>query len=390
MEKEKMPKIMSQWFSFRPEFTSFVIDAERHSKYLFGNEDRALRDELVLSLKECSYSQRGQHAIIYGNAGRGKTHLANHLVWSARNAKDDEFALELVYVDCPPISSAKAPISSFFANILRSVPIHVVKRIVNSFLKACETNPTAKDRVTKALQNNGSIYSVLESMGIGTEKYLKSALGWLGGEVEPQIATQFEVPKQLTDEGQITRNIAALAEMLLVGEGKNLIFLIDEAERLQTITSGEQYYVWLSALRQLFRKPPLGLILFVIAKNRDDVPQVLWEEEISSVIGTNNIHECSNFAKQQAESFLKELLECLIDRTTQTVVDAVADAGEKVETYPFTAEAFDDFVTHHTIGTSTSIPREIINSLERSARRAMTLNKKLIDSEVLRQVIEGI
>ncbi len=385
-----MPKIMSQWFNLRPEFTSFVIDAEKHAKYLFGNEDRALRDELVLSLKECSYSQRGQHAIIYGNAGRGKTHLANHLVWTAQNANDDEFALELVYVDCPPISSAKTPINVFFGQMLRSIPVAVMKRIVNSYLGKAVQDAKAKDRVAKALQNNGPIYAVLENMGVGTERFVKSALGWLGGDNEPQVATQFDAPKQITDEAQIARNVGAIGEMLLAGEGKNLIFLIDEAERLQTILSGDQYYIWLSALRQIFRKPPLGLILFVIASNRDDVPQVLWEEEVSSVIGSNNIHECSNFAKQQAESFLKELLECVIDRQAPATTEILQNTGEQVETYPFTADAFDEFVTHHTIGSATSIPREIINSLERSARRAMTLNKKLIDKDVLRQVIEGI
>lgn len=385
-----MPKIMSQWFNLRPEFASFVIDAEKHAKYLFGNEDRVLRDELVLSLKECSYSQRGQHAIIYGNAGRGKTHLANHLVWTAQNTKDEEFALELVYVDCPPISSAKTPISMFFSQMLRSIPIETMKRIVKSYLDTAAQNTTAKDRVVKTLQNNGPIYAVLENMGVGTERFVKAALGWLGGESEPQIATQFDAPKQITDEAQIARNVGTIGEMLLVGESRNLIFLIDEAERLQTILSGDQYYIWLSALRQIFRKPALGLILFVIASNRDDVPQILWEEEVSSVIGSNNIHECSNFAKQQAESFLKELLECVIDRNSPAIADTLTSTGEQLDTYPFTTEAFDEFVTHHTIGTATSIPREIINSLERSARRAMTLNKKLIDRDVLRQVIEGI
>jgi hypothetical protein len=381
---------MADWFHLKPEFTSFVIDTEKHASYLFGNEDRGLRDELVLSLQECAYSQRGQHAIIYGNAGRGKTHLANHLVWKTRNAKPNEFALELVYVDCPPINSAKTPVSAFLSQLLKSIPVDVMKRIVNSYLGAISKDPIKKERVLRVLQNNGEIHGVLESMGVGIDRFVRTALGWLGGATEQQIASQFDVPKQITDEGQIARNIGAIGEMLLVGEGKNLIFLIDEAERLQTIVSGDQYFIWLSALRQMFRKSAVGIILFVIAANRDDVPQILWEEEISSVIGSNNIHECSNFAKQQADSFLKELLQSVIDTSSKEVIETVASHNEGIETFPFTAEAFEDFVTHHTIGTSTSIPREIINSLERCARRAITLDKKLIDTDVLRAVIAGI
>src|SRR4051812_27667256 len=98
-----MQKRMSEWFYMKNEFTSFIIDAQKHAKYLCGIEDKQLRDNLLLSLKECAYAQRGHHAIIWGNAGRGKTHLAHHLV---AHSSTDNLAIETVYVDCPPLPSA--------------------------------------------------------------------------------------------------------------------------------------------------------------------------------------------------------------------------------------------------------------------------------------------
>src|SRR5207248_707037 len=114
--------------------------------------------------------------------------------------------------------------------------------------------------------------------------------------------------------GQIARNLGALSEMFLLAEGKNLILLVDEAERLQTIQSGEQYWTWLSALRESFRRPSIGMILFVIASNPDYIPRILQEQEIFNRIGASNIFSSPPFDPPDAESFLTQLLATMIQR----------------------------------------------------------------------------
>lgn len=383
-----MQKRMSEWFYLKDEFTSFIIDAQKHARHLCGVEDRRLRDDLVLSLKECAYAQRGHHAIIWGNAGRGKTHLAHHLAL----ASVDNPAIEPVYVDCPPLPSAKAPLHMFFATLLKSIPWTTVKRFVRAYSEKSEKDPSLEQRVKQVLNGDSSIYTaIVDRLGSGMERSIRNTLGWLGGESSAEMKATYETAEQITDEGQLARNVGALGEILLIAEDKNLIFLVDEAERLQTITSGERYWIWLSAIRELFRRPPIGLILFIIGRNRDDIPQILWEEEISSVIGNPNIHESANFAQPSAASFLTEMLDTVVQRKPPhpAVEEILRVANESIDTYPFTRSAFDDFIAHHSIGTTTNIPRAIIGSLERCARRAMTLDKNLIDRDVLRQVIEG-
>src|SRR6185295_17738073 len=359
------------------------------AQHLCGVEDRKLRDDLALSLRECAYSQRGHHAIIWGNAGRGKTHLAHHLVVTAV----DNQAILPIYVDCPPFPSAKAPLHMFFGALLKSIPWKTVKDFVGKYRAKAENDSTLEKRVQDVLQADTNIYdAMVEGLGMGKESSIRSTLGWLGGEPGGKVNAAHEAPEQFTDEGQLARNIGALGEMLLIAEGKNLIFLVDEAERFQTIASGERYWIWLSAIRELFRRPAVGLILFIIARNRDDIPNILWEDEISSVIGGNNIHESANFAQPSAESFLKDLLDTVVKRSPAPteLQKIVQEKGESLETYPFTKSAFEEFIAHHSIGTLTNIPRAIIGSLEHCARRAMTLDKKLIDHDVLRRVIEGV
>ncbi|MBX3451331.1 MAG: hypothetical protein KF777_17315 [Planctomycetaceae bacterium] len=343
-----------------------------------------------MSLKECAYSERGYHSIIWGSSGRGKTHLANNLLF---NAKDDGLPLELVYVDCPTIKSAKEPLKTFFSAVFKSIPPKTVKRFVTKYVEEKDSHPEWDKRVLTELNQDRVIYrAITEGLVLPHEGTVRGILGWLGGEDYRNISNIVDnAPEQLEDGGQIARNFGALGDMLLLAEEKNLIFLVDEAERLQTIQSGEQYWTWLSALRESFRRTSVGLILFIIAANTDYIPRILMEHEIYNRIGASNIFSSPPFDPPDAESFLKQLLATMIQRdpVPKSLRQILDEAGEPLEFYPFTEDAFREFIQHHSVGTEENKPQELLNHLERAAQRAITLGKKLIDVQVLQQVVEG-
>lgn len=378
-----------EWFHLKPQFTSFKLVPQEHARYLFGERDKKLRDELLMSLRECAYSERGYNAIIWGSSGRGKTHLANNLLI---NAKGDDLPLELVYVDCPTIKSAKEPLKTFFSALFKSIPPKTVKRFVTKYVEARDAHPEWDKRVLTELNHDNTIYrAITEGLVLPNEGTVRGILGWLGGE-EFRIGNIVDnASEQLEDGGQIARNFGALGDMLLLAEGKNLIFLVDEAERLQTIQSGEQYWAWLSALRESFRRTSVGVILFIIASNPDYIPRILMEHEIYNRIGASNIFSSPPFDPPDAESFLTQLLATMVQRdpSPDSLKQVLDETGEPLDSYPFTADAFKEFIQHHSIGTEENKPQELLNHLERAAQRAITLNKKLIDVQVLQQVVDG-
>ncbi len=377
------------WFHLKDQFTSFKLVPQEHARYLFGKLDNELRDELLMSLKECAYSERGYHAIIHGSAGRGKTHLANNLLI---NAKESDLPLELVYVDCPTIKSAKEPLKTFFGAIFRSIPPKTVKRFVTKYIEESDKNPDWAKRVLKELNYDNMIYrAITEGLVLPNEGTVRGILGWLGGEPYRIGNIVENAPEQIEDGGQIARNFGALGDMLLLAEGKNLIFLVDEAERLATIQSGELYYGWLSALRESFRRPSVGVVMFIIAESADYIPRILLEQEIYNRIGGSNIRSSPPFSPPDAESFLKQLLATMVQRDPmpQSLQDLLDETGEPAECYPFTEDAFNEFIQHHSIGTKENKPQELLNHLERAAQRAISLDRKLIDTDVLQQIIEG-
>jgi len=379
--------LIKDWFFLKSDFTSFKISPQKHPQYLFGSEDSTLRDTLLTSLRESTYSQLGYHAIVFGQAGRGKTHLANHLLYKS---KQNSLDLEMVYVDCPTIPSPKSPVLTLFSQILRSIPPSTIRRVGPKFFE----NKTSQweDSVRDELRNADIYKALLAGITAVNPETIVKMLEWLGGVAWPGISVlDGGAPEQITSETQIARNIGAIGQIILLTENRNLVFLLDEAERLQTISGGEHYYKWLAGLRELFRRDSVGFLLFIIARNRDDIPVVLQEDEIMSVIGTNNIHACPPYAQPQAESFLRQLLENVILRNPvpQDLEKLLTTTGESIDTFPFTKEAFDRFIDYHSIGENVNIPREIINGLESAARRAISEDKRLIDLAVLQQVIQG-
>lgn len=385
-----MEKRLRTWFHLKDEFNSFKLIPQEHARYLFGQKDQDTRNELLTSLRECAYSERGYHAVIWGPSGRGKTHLANNLCIVAR---EENLPLELVYVDCPTIRSAKEPLRTFFGALLKSIPTTTVKRFVTKYVESLAQNPSWEDRILKELNNDRNIYAAIkEGLVLPSENTLRGILGWLGGEPYNISNISEKAPSQIEAGEQMARNIGALGSILLLAEGKNLIFLIDEAERLVTIQSGEPYWTWLSALRESFRRPAVGLMLFVISQSTDYLPQVLLENEVYNRIGSNNILQSPSFSQPDAESFLKQLLGTMINKdpippTMKTVLD---QTGESVDYYPFTKEAFEEFIQHHSVGTMESKPQELLNNLERAAQRSISLDKQLIDMVVLQQIIQGL
>ena len=72
---------MRDWFFLRPGFENFVLDPREHRRVLVGDFDRNRRDELLIMLEGAARAHHGQNAVIFGDYGRGKTHLCHNLLY---------------------------------------------------------------------------------------------------------------------------------------------------------------------------------------------------------------------------------------------------------------------------------------------------------------------
>src|SRR5438270_13872149 len=102
-----MPKTLKDWFFMREGFDTFRFEPDKHRQYLFGMPERRQRDVLLDEIEQSTYSNDGQKAVLFGDYGRGKTHICHNLEYVISKR---ELAVLPIYVKCPAFKS-KEPFS---------------------------------------------------------------------------------------------------------------------------------------------------------------------------------------------------------------------------------------------------------------------------------------
>jgi hypothetical protein len=183
---------------------------------------------------------------------------------------------------------------------------------------------------------------------------------------------------------------------------KVLLFLIDEAERFQNVSNVDTYFKWLAALRELSEIVGTGMMFFVGAVTRNELPQILVQDEIVRRIGVANYVDFQNPSRDHLSEFLLELFGTFIrkgevpeihkkalraealDTTIPEELLALTDHdATKLNTYPFTPDAFEEFVGQLAGGARTNKPSEALIRLQKIAQRAIGDDKRVIDNALV-------
>src|SRR5436190_8117244 len=95
--KEIIMKTMTDWFFLREGFYSFDITPETEPGLLFGSRERRNRDHLRDEIEGACYARAGYKAVVFGDYGRGKTHLCLNLRFLVER---EALPVVPVYVKC--------------------------------------------------------------------------------------------------------------------------------------------------------------------------------------------------------------------------------------------------------------------------------------------------
>lgn len=207
---------------------------------------------------------------------------------------------------------------------------------------------------------------------------------------------------QLTIGREYAAVVKALAHMYRVVDNRLLLYIVDEAERVEGVSHADTFTAWRSAFREITEIQGVATIFFVGAKSRNELPVLFVHPEIMRRIGTTNYLEMHNPSKDQLREFLLELLQTLIgkgeppeahweavggdaldDTVPQDLLDLTGNDDKRLETYPFEPAAFDEFIDHLLVAEFGSKPSEALARLQKAASKAMTSGKRLIDTEIV-------
>jgi hypothetical protein len=395
-----MPQTQSakDHFFLRNGFESFRVDPEHNPELLLGARDRRQRDELLDGIQQDCLMGEGFKAVIYGDYGRGKTQQSRNLIYESGPTRRD-LPVKPIYVKCIEFK-AKEPFSTLFGLMLGAMSTREVNQVAEAYERM------VRDGTAQRLQDivgSEEIARAFDALARPNEATVRTALRWLGGEKldrNDRNRIDESIVSTLTFSRDFAAVIRGLAHMYRQVEGKILIFFIDEAERLGRISQVDAYLSWQASLRSLTELSEIGMVFFVGGKTRDDLPDMLTWDEVSTRIGNANYRDLLNPGPDDRENWVVELFATLVkkgvlphelrgmvhhpeDETVPPALRAiVGDDDAKLRAYPFTPAALAAFV-EETDSDLANKPREMLKRIQRAAGRALMLNLPVIDVETL-------
>lgn len=395
-----MEKTLKNWFHMREGFDTFRFVPEKHREFLFGERERKQREVLMDAIEESSYSADGHKAVVFGDYGRGKTHLCHNLEFSIGVR---ELNVIPIYVKCSAFKS-RDPFSTFFWQMLQMHNLRDVQEVAQAYamkVQAGELQPLSsivRSDDIASVMSTGLAAPNLEAVG--------HSLRWLAGEPKiPMHLIASTLKPQLVDSRDFGQVMRGLAHMFVSIRGKTPLYLIDEAERLEGITNADVYTTWLASLRELTEIVGVGMVFFIAANSRNTLPALLLHDELQRRIGFANYIEFMNGSREELREFVLEVLATAIRKgevppaqqdvlgqaalsaeVPKDLLDIVGGDEERLRTYPFEPDAFEEFMEQITAESAASKPSEMLMRLQRAAQRAMKKDSRTIDFEIVQEL----
>ncbi|MDG6923724.1 MAG: hypothetical protein JRN67_10585 [Nitrososphaerota archaeon] len=251
-----------------------------------------------------------------------------------------------------------------------------------------------KDCLRLYLESSDLVNAFSSLLGAGQNQQL--GWSWLNG----QGLTQNErgmlpVTGDLTNSKDFVDILRFIGDVHRELEGKVLLVLIDEVEKLERVKDDDAIDHWTQALKDLASpgNESVGIILAASLRSQEDLDKLspLSDDQVRSRFGYDDGYvEMPNFQSNDTEAFLKDVLSKIVDHDklkTQTgSLKSRYSTQFDEDVYPFTKEAFDTFVEYVSRDPAQAVPRAIMKRLDDLAFEAFEAQNPLIDGELLEKM----
>lgn len=397
---QAIAKTMDSWFFMRPGFTTFMLEPEKHAHILLGRKDREQRNLLLRELEGATFSSDGYKAVIYGDFGRGKTHLAQNLSLMAARR---HLGIAPVYIKCSAYTS-KEPFQNLFKEFVLRFRTEEVKRIATDY--AQRVTQGKAQRLIDIVQFEDIAFVMEEGLTAVNPNTVRTSMRWLGGEDKvPMSGIRESMKSRLNDSREFGAVLRGLAHMLVTVDEKVPLYLVDEAERFQNVVNVDTQYQWVASLRELTEISKVGFIFLIGAKTKNELPIFFVQDEIIRRIGSANYIEIMNPGREELREFVLELLstcirkgevpephrevlptEALDAAVPEGLMEVTGNDPGRMKAFPFDPEAFDAFIEQVTTVSLANKPSEVLIRVQKAARRAMLDGVRTISAKIVEQI----
>ncbi|AEB08769.1 hypothetical protein [Desulfobacca acetoxidans] len=366
---------------------SFTIDPKINpsdAQFYFGRKQ--LAERMHNQIKRAFIDPQVPKMMVWGPYGCGKTQTLYYLSYWLKTSKPASCKgiPHTVHLDIEMQSKSTA--ASWHLQNMEALGMQAVQKWLDSLY-----GKSAKfEQEISKLTGDPNIFQTFYQLRGGGDLGF-TAWRWLTGQkLAAKELQEIKVTRNLGEVG-VGDMVAALQACgnLAKAVGEALILFIDEMEELQNVREGDAAESWHQYIRKLAdnANSSVGYIIGFKADTRDDAPRVLIRDDVVSRMSAMNLIELETLAAPaNVQNFVKEMLQHLVDATKASKLIQDEGLASTIETYPFTASAFELLCDYACQDVIKSTPRNIIRTINECAIAAWDAQEKVIDDHIVNEI----
>ena len=375
-----------QWFCLNQR-ESFTIDPKitpADARFYFGRQQ--LEERMRKQITRAFVDPQVPKMMVWGPYGCGKTQTLYYLAYWLKNNKPASCkgTPHVVHLEIEVQSRSVA--ANWHLQNMEALGMQAVQGWVR---KLYDQSSNFEQELEKLCpdRNIATVFGHLRGGGeIGFD-----AWRWLTGQkLTARELQNIRVTRNLGDVGAGDLVVALQAcGNLARAVGECLILFIDEMEELQNVREGDAAESWHQYIRKLSdnANSSVGFIIGFKADTRDDAPEMLIRGDVFSRVSPNNYIELETLsAPQNVKQFVEEMLAHLVDQNQANSRIQAKSLPSTVQTYPFTATAFDLLCDYACQDAIKSTPRNIIRTINECAIAAWDASKEIVDDQIVNEI----
>jgi hypothetical protein len=379
---------------------SFSLDPWMDGEQFFG--DIFLAERIRKRIENDFVQPRGvPKFIVHGGWGSGKTHTLAHIKHILDHGT--MYPAEPVYLDIAPLGT-KERWQRIHNRLIDAVGLERVQQTIETVAEKIK----GADKVEGLLEQNllpfgdetlkYSQANVLRNMLFGGRQ-MQLSWEWLkGSRNSPDQAVTIGVQKDLVEPSDFVNCLVNIGRIYHYGSGKKIVFLVDEAEALRSITTPDSINEIIHMLRLLLENSNcyVGIVLAVqVEAGMESIGEFFGREDIRRRLDYDQGYidlENAIGKLEDADRFIHQTLQYLVDQERAASIIKKESLATSTQDFPFTQDAIMTLSSHVASTPDAATPAFILSTMTTAAieawrRRETQEGHILVESETVEQTI---
>jgi len=377
---------MQSWFGLKEGHNDFSIETETDAALFFARHE--LDEQLNAILRRSFRTGNPPKMVLYGDWGVGKTHTMRHMQYVIEH--NDDFQATVIFVELPDITS-RSTFQVAHSALLDAIGFDRAKQWVLQYQTRHPND--AYDRI-KDFTQSGDVATAFANM-LAFGEGSRIAWDWLRGlQLTAADARLAGLPPSLTQSNHFVRVLQILGRFSQEVDGKLIVFMLDEATKLGSVTVQDAVNHWLNSFKLLAdqQTKEVGFIVSGSWIDPEDMALPLQDQQVITRFGEPNYILLHRLDEHDTAIFLRALLAEWInpDSREQLLTTFGKEAeGEAVEadTFPFTGLGLDIAVKYTCRQGGFTTPRDIQVTLDDLLNRAIDDERHVLASSYISQLV---